>query len=121
MTASLFSFTFVQSGNYVFNDAADISQLLIITVKGAGEKCPDPDRYLQIQSGSSLSQNGVSINSNIIIQPNYPLIISMAFLLLFGTFVTMMMVSYCMKKGWSIKNIRTDNYRELYQSINIHH
>ena len=34
---SVFSFTFSTSGNYVFNDAADYTKLLIITVKGTGE------------------------------------------------------------------------------------
>jgi len=31
------------------------------------------------------------------------------------------MVSYCMKKGWTIKEIPRDNYRETQLSINIHH
>jgi len=44
--ASIFSYTFTEAGNYVFQDASDIAIMLIITVKGVGEKCQDPDRYL---------------------------------------------------------------------------
>jgi len=45
----------------------------------------------------------------------------MTFLLIFGTGFTMWMVSYCMKKGWSVKELRSDNYRETQLAINIHH
>jgi hypothetical protein len=51
----MFAFTFTEAGNYIFQDGDDQSSLLVITVKGPGEKCADPDRYLQIQSGDSLS------------------------------------------------------------------
>lgn len=45
-TGSVFTFTFNEAGNYVFADASDENQLLVISVKGAGESCADPDRYL---------------------------------------------------------------------------
>jgi hypothetical protein len=45
-TESLFAFTFTEEGTYVFNDAAERQRILVITVKGAGEKCADPDRYV---------------------------------------------------------------------------
>ena len=121
ITPSVFTFTFTQSGNYVFQDASDPSQLLIITVKGLGESCADPDRYLEIISGENLAQNGVANRNDIIIQPNYPLIISMLCLLLFGTAFTMWMVSYCMRKGWTIKELKDDSYRTSYLGVNIHH
>jgi hypothetical protein len=43
---SLFAFTFTVQGSYVFVDAADSEQLMIVRVTGAGESCPDPDRYI---------------------------------------------------------------------------
>lgn len=94
---------------------------MIITVKGAGEKCADPDRFLQVMSGETLAQFGVSQRSDLIQQPNYPLIISMTCLMLFGTGFTMWMVQYCMRKGWNIKSMKTDNFRETQLQINIHH
>lgn len=120
-TGSVFSFTFTTSGNYVFQDAADSSSLMIISVKGSGENCADPDRFLQVMSGETLSQFGVAQRKDVIQQPNYPLIVSMTLLMLFGTGFTMWMVQYCMRKGWFIKEMRTDNYRETQLQINIHH
>ena len=72
-------------------------------------------------SGSSLSAIGVTQRSDLIINPNYPLIVSMTLLLFFGTGFTMWMVSYCMRKGWTIQEMEHDNYREIQLSVNIHH
>jgi hypothetical protein len=72
-------------------------------------------------SGEILSENGVKNRNDIIIKPNYYLIGSMVFLLLFGTAFTMWLVSYCMRKGWSIPQLRGSNYRSLNMGINIHH
>lgn len=56
----MFTFTFKDPGNYIFQDAADSNALMVIAVKGIGEKCADPDRYLQIISGDTLASYGVS-------------------------------------------------------------
>lgn len=94
---------------------------MTVVIKGPGEKCADPDRFLQVMSGETLAKNGVAQRNDLIIQPNYPLIISMVALLFGGTAVTMWMFNYCMKVGWYIKEIPNDNYRETQLSINIHH
>jgi len=41
--------------------------MMIISVKGDGESCADPDRYLQIMSGESLSQMGVAQRTDLIV------------------------------------------------------
>jgi hypothetical protein len=46
ITPSTFSFTFTQSGTYVFFQSGDENNLMIITVKGKGETCSDSDRYI---------------------------------------------------------------------------
>lgn len=56
-------------------------------------------------SGNSLSANGIAQRLDLIINPNYPLIVSMTLLLFFGTGFTMWMVSYCMRKGWTIHDM----------------
>jgi hypothetical protein len=94
---------------------------MVISVKGTGEKCADPDRFLQIISGDTLASYGVAQNADIIIEPNYPLIVSMTVLLFFGTGFSMWMVSYCMRKGWTIKELDPNNYREMQLAVNIHH
>ena len=45
-TPSLFSFSFMYTGNYVFHDAASESNLMIVSVKGPGLSCPSKDAYL---------------------------------------------------------------------------
>ena len=45
-TETLFAFTFVESGTYVFHTNLNVKKLMIITVKGKGEECADPDRYV---------------------------------------------------------------------------
>jgi len=120
-SGSIFTFTFTVAGNYVFEMSNDPSQLLIVTVKGAGENCADPDRYLQVMSGETLARFGVSQRNDIILKPNYPLIISMAAIGIFGTGFTMLMVYYCMHKGWNIKDMKVNSYRDKQMSVNIHH
>lgn len=119
--ASIFTFTFTEAGNYVFEMSNDASQLLIVTVKGPGETCADPDRYLQVMSGETLARFGVSQRSDIIVKPNYPLLVSMVCIGLFGTAFTMLMVHYCMHKGWNIKDLKNNSYRDNQTSVNIHH
>ena len=31
------------------------------------------------------------------------------------------MIAYCMRKGWTIKELDLDNYREMQLAVNIHH
>ena len=57
---SFFTFTFIEAGSYVFNDAESEAKIMIITVMGAGETCSDPDRYVQTLSGDTLAELGVA-------------------------------------------------------------
>lgn len=121
LSASLFAFTFVASGNYVFKLSNDAAQMMVITVKGPGETCSDPDRYLQVMSGEALAAFGVSQRNDIIIQPNYPLLGSMLAIGIIGTGFILWMVYYCMHKGWNIKEMKTSSYRDTNMYVNVHH
>jgi hypothetical protein len=121
LSASIFTFTFVEAGNYVFELSNDPAQMMVISVKGPGESCADPDRYLQVMSGESLAAFGVSQRTDIIIQPNYPLLVSMLFIGVFGTGFVLWMVYYCMHKGWNIKEMKTSSYRDQNMHVNVHH
>lgn len=94
---------------------------MVISVKGQGESCADPDRYLQIMSGDALASFGVSQRTDIIVQPNYPLLVSMLFITIGGTAITLYLVHYCMHKGWFIKDMNDSTYRDSQMAINIHH
>jgi hypothetical protein len=120
-TGSVFTYTFTDAGNYVFQDAEDTSKLLMVSVKGDGETCADPDRYLQVMSGESLAQMGVAARTDLVLQPNYPLLISMFLITVGGTAFTLWMIHYCMYKGWYIKDMNEFTYRDTNQAVNIHH
>ena len=66
-TETLFAFTFVESGTYVFHTNLNVKKLMIITVKGKGEECADPDRYVQTVSGASLAEVGINQKHDIIL------------------------------------------------------
>ena len=123
ITPSFFAFTFTKSGTHIFNTASSKSQLMIIIVKGVGEKCADPDRYLEVMSGESLAHQGVSHRKDLIIHPNIALQLSMFIITLTGTGLIMIMASYCANQPFAIKNIEKENYdyRESQSGINFHH
>jgi len=58
-TTTFFRFTFSEEGTYVFHDALDTEQLMVVKVVGAGEKCYDSDRYIQPMSLDALASIGV--------------------------------------------------------------
>lgn len=113
---------------------------MVISVKGAGETCADPDRYLQIISGKTLASFGVSQRTDLIVRPNYPLLVSMVLITIFGLILTLWMFHYCMHKGWDIQEMTDDSnrygkfcrsrratrkdaqsYRDSQLMVNIHH
>ena len=96
---------------------------MIIIVKGVGEKCPDPDRFLEVMSGETLAHKGASNRQDLIIQPDLGLSILMIVITLTGTGFIIVMALYCLRKGWEIKSVDLDksDYRERQLGINIHH
>jgi hypothetical protein len=112
-TESLFAFTFTEEGTYVFNDAAERQRILVITVKGAGEKCADPDRYVQTVSGESLAEVGIQIEQDLLLRPNFPLIGAALALLVFSTIIIMCFFAYCLRKGWTIQDLQDQSYKDL--------
>lgn len=107
-TPSLFAFSFTQAGIYAFGDAEEqrrnnsAEHLMVITVMAAGETCTDSDRYVQSISGSALSAFGVPQRQDIIIGPDYPLLVGLACILLLATGTVMVLIAYCLHKQWTI-------------------
>jgi hypothetical protein len=104
-TPVIFTFTFVEAGNYVFYDNISLQRIMIVSVKGLGEECADPNRYLQTISEESLAEIGASIKLEIIVEPNYPLIVALGLILLFSTAVIMIFIGWCLHKNWEIPSI----------------
>lgn len=126
-TPSLFAFSFSQAGIYAFGDAEEQSkkntaeQLMVITVMAAGETCTDPDRYVQSISGSALSAFGVPQRQDIIIGPDYPLLVGLACILLLATGTVMVLIAYCLHKQWTIQKVRREGYRGQHIKVDIGH
>ena len=94
---------------------------MIVRVTGAGEACPDPDRYIQPMSGDAVASSGISQNADIIIKPDVPLLAGMGSILV-GSIITVMVgVAYCLHKGWSIPKVNLKGYRNLYLKTDVDH
>ena len=122
VTPVIFTFTFSEPGNYVFNEATNDQKILMVTVMAAGETCSDPDRYVQTVSGESLSEIGVSLRKDIILRPNYSLIAAIGLILLFSTMVVMVLIFYCLHKDWAITDVDIHRtFRDNQLQYNIYH
>lgn len=94
---------------------------MIVRVAGAGESCPDPDRYIQPMGGDSVASSGVSQKSDIIIKPDVPLLVGMGTILVISVMTVMIGVGYCLHKGWRLPKIDLSGYRNLYLKIDVDH
>ena len=109
---SIFSFTFVDQGTYVFKDAANDQKILVVQVVGPGEECADSDRFVQTITENSLAEVGVAQRGDLILNPNYPLIIAMGTLLVFASTLIMCSLGFCLHKGWNVSELSDHTYRD---------
>ena len=110
----IFTFTFIEAGTYVFQLASNEKKIMIITVKGLGEECADPDRYVQTVSEEALAQLGASIKEDLIVEPDYILIGSLAAILFIATGGIMISIACCLRGNWSTKDLDSGpTYRML--------
>lgn len=121
ISPSIFSFTFTEPGSYVFRDAQDVNKLLVVSVKGKGENCGDPDRYIQQASADTVAEQGVKIKDDIIQKPNYLLYGFIISILVICTAIALSMIGYCLRSRWSLEDIKMHTYREKQYQISINH
>jgi hypothetical protein len=112
-TPSLFSFTFVDGGTYVFHDVTSTQKLMVVTVKKPGEECANADQYVQSVSGDSLSAVGVEQSKNIIVRPNLILYTALLLILVTSIVLSMLIVQYAMRKGWDLRELDKQSYKDL--------
>lgn len=118
----LFTFTFLEKGAYVFADAENTQKMMMITVMGAGESCPDPEKYVKSMSGNTLSEFGAPQSDvGIIIKPDYGLLLSLAGILFLSTAVTMGVIAVGLHSEWKIRKVKREGYRLKNIDINISH
>jgi hypothetical protein len=112
-TPSLFSFTFVDGGTYVFHDVTSTQKLMVVTVKKPGEECANADQYVQSVSGDSLSAVGVEQSKNIIVRPNLILYTALLLILVTSIVLSMLIVQYAMRKGCDLRELDKQSYKDL--------
>ncbi len=94
---------------------------MIVSVKGKGETCSDPDRYIQSASASNVAEQGVKIKNSIIQKPNYLLYAFLIVILVVCTAIALVMIGYCLRKNWKIEELTQGTYRELQYKLSINH
>jgi len=72
-------------------------------------------------SGESLSEIGVSQKSDIILKPNYPLLVSLGLMLFISTAIIMVFIGYCLHKGWSIPDLTARTFRDDQLKMQFNH
>jgi hypothetical protein len=92
-----------------------------VSVKGKGETCSDPDRYIQSASASNVAEQGVKIKNSIIQKPNYLLYAFLIMILVVCTAIALVMIGYCLRKNWKIEELTQGTYRELQYKLSINH
>jgi len=60
-------------------------------------------------------------SNEIIIEPDYPLLISLGLILLFSTGMGMVLIAYCLHKQWTIQKVRKLGYRLGNVNVDIKH
>jgi hypothetical protein len=86
---------------------------MVVTVKKLGEECSNPDQYVQTVSGDSLSAVGVQQSKNIIVRPNLILYACLVIILVVAVVLSMLIVQYAMRKGWDLREMETQSYKDL--------
>lgn len=78
---------------------------MIVQVVGPGEECTDSDRFVQTITETTLGEVGVAQSGDLILQPNYTLIVAMGCLLFFATILIMLSIGFCLHKGWNVSEL----------------
>lgn len=105
----------------MFADAQDLEKIMLVKVNEAGESCADTDKYIQSISLQNVASLGMTMQDNLILKPEVPLIVGIAVLLVVFTAGVLIGVGYCLRKGWPIKKAQLQGFRTDYTQLDIDH
>jgi hypothetical protein len=108
---SYFLFKFNTEGIYVFENAADTSQQMVLGVMGEGSKCPSEDEYADAISLKALLLIG-SAESDVVYEPNWTFIalLLLSMMIVIGVIIG---VYYYFRRSWLTKVRRNIKYRRV--------
>ena len=110
-TITQFIFKFDTVGVYVFENAGDSSQQMVLGVMGDTSRCSDNGEYISPTSLKSLLLIGAS-ESDVVYQPDWLFIclLLLAIMILIGVMIG---VYYYLRRTWLTKSRRNIHYRKL--------
>jgi len=108
----VFGFTFTEAGTYVFADSSNTDLQMIVTIMREHEQCPSASQIIPSTTSAATSL-GVVRNSDIILAPDWPLIIGLLMALLALVCALIGGMYYFRKRGWS----RTDQSAVFYRAL----
>jgi hypothetical protein len=113
VTITTFAYSFSQEGIYIFGDAADEQKQTIIGVMGENKKCSEEDKYIVPITYDALLKLGVTQKEDIILSPDWALIIGLLSSLLLGTPALIGLIYYFSKTSFLKLNENDPHYRKL--------
>jgi hypothetical protein len=116
-TLQYFAYSFTEAGTYHFADAAESEKTMIITVLSPNGICPDAETFLLPKTQDSLSVFGVSLDSTLILEPDYQMLLIMLFCFLFMFLFILVLVKYIGSGMWKIKGKENIPYRKGHQDF----
>lgn len=116
---TLFVFSFNQGGVYLFADAADKSQQLVVGVMSDSSECPYTDSQIQPRTASAIHLIGTNLKTDIILDVNWEVVIGLMISLVVAVLIFTALFYYYSKLAWKMSPSERVPYRELNKHLHI--
>jgi hypothetical protein len=110
---STFAYSFSQDGIYIFGDSSDYEKQTIIGVMGENKQCSDESKYIVPITYDALLKLGVSQNDDIILSPDWWLIIGLLAAFLIGTPTLIALIYYFSQSSKLSVRTHEPSYRHI--------
>ena len=111
-TLQYFGYTFSESGTYHFADSEETEKTMIITVMTPTASCPDEEAFLMPKTQDSLSIFGVSLETELILQPDYVMLVMLILTFLFMMVFILILTKWVGSALWHMKAKDNIPYRK---------
>jgi hypothetical protein len=106
-----FAFTFTEPGNYLFEDASDSTQQMLIGVMANGTTCPY-DSPIQPRTAASLQLISTKQETDLVLSINWWAVLGVMLVLLLSIIVCAALFYYYNKLSWMLPEKKNAAYRE---------
>ncbi|CAG9331890.1 unnamed protein product [Blepharisma stoltei] len=116
---TVFVFTFNQGGVYLFADAADTSQQMIVGVMTDSSECPYSDSQLQPRTAASIHLIRTNLKGDIIQSVDWKVVVGLMISLVVAVLIFTALFYYYTKFTWEIRLMKRVPYREQNKHLKI--